>query len=232
MPGGIVENATARYQSQGGIAGRAVNGLRREVGFEVLAHAGDPENSRDPVGECHVDGVSGLQGPEAEEDRRPLIAIDVTFDNRRADLAGRRRVFVPRGLARARDQRRYLDRAVGVEPEVQEWRAHADGRDIHRDRHGALQRWTLAGRPDGTACRRGGLRRMLLGQERDAHRAHPAQDEQDAGHPGQLGPEADLLGRAAESVLRPRGDDAEPGYAGPPRIPQCGLPPGMSYQLA
>ena len=77
-----------------------------------------------------------------------------------------------------------------------------------------------------------GLRRMVLGQERDAHGGHPDQDEQDAGHPGQLGPEADRLGRAAVSVLRPRGDDAEPGYAGPPRIPQCGLPPGVSYQLA
>src|SRR5580693_10161642 len=77
MPGRIVENATARYQPQRGIVGRAVNGFRREIGFDVLAHAGDPENGRDPVGERHVDGVSGTQRPEAEENRGPLVAVDM-----------------------------------------------------------------------------------------------------------------------------------------------------------
>ena len=162
MPGGIVENATARYQPQGGIVGRAVNSSRREMGFEVLTHAGDPENGRHPVGERHVDGVSRTQGPEAEENRRPLIAIDVTFDNRRADLARRRRVFVPRGLTRARDQRRHLDRAVGVESEVQEVGGHADGRNIDGHGHGAPQPGPVTGRCDGPRRRGGWLRGVLL----------------------------------------------------------------------
>ena len=98
MTGRVVESAAARYQAQGSVVGRAVNGSRREIGFEVLAHAGDAENSGDPVGERHVDAVPGAEGPQAEEDGRPLIAVDVAFDDRRPDLAGGRRVLVPRRL--------------------------------------------------------------------------------------------------------------------------------------
>ena len=82
MAGGVVESAAAGYQAQGGEVGRAVNGFRRESGFDVLAHARDAENSRDPVGEGHIDGVSRPEGPEAEEDGGPLITVDVTFDDR------------------------------------------------------------------------------------------------------------------------------------------------------
>ena len=87
--------------------------------FGVLADAGDPEHGRDPVGELHVDGVAPVQGAEAEEDGGALLAVDVPLDDRRPDLAGRRRVLVPRRLACVRRDGGYLDRAVGVEPEVQ-----------------------------------------------------------------------------------------------------------------
>src|SRR6185437_6290557 len=41
MAGGVVESAAAGYQAQRGEVGGAVNGLRREPGFAVLAHARD-----------------------------------------------------------------------------------------------------------------------------------------------------------------------------------------------
>src|SRR5580658_7414016 len=100
MAGGVVESAAAGYQAQSRVVGRLVNGPCREMRFKVFAYAGDLENSRDAVGKPHVDGVAGAQGPEAEENRRPLIAVDVTFDDRRPDLARRRRVLVPRRLGR------------------------------------------------------------------------------------------------------------------------------------
>jgi hypothetical protein len=82
MPGGVVESAAAGYQAQGGEVGRAVNGFCRESGFGVLAHARDAENGRDPVGERHVDDVSRAQRAEAVEHRGPLIAVDVTLNDR------------------------------------------------------------------------------------------------------------------------------------------------------
>ena len=82
MAGGVVESAAAGYQAQGGEVGRAVNGFRRESGFDVLAHARDAENGRHPVGEGHVDGVSRPEGPEAEEDGGSSITVEVTFDDR------------------------------------------------------------------------------------------------------------------------------------------------------
>src|SRR5437588_13129066 len=107
MAGGIVERAAAGYQAEGRVAGRAVNGPRGEIGFGVLAYAGDAENGRDPVGERHVDGVPGAEGPEAEKDGRPLAAVDMTFDDRRPELARGRRVLIPGRLAGARFQRRH-----------------------------------------------------------------------------------------------------------------------------
>src|ERR1035438_5154576 len=91
---GVVENAAARYQAQGRVAGGAVNGFRREPGFEVLPYAGDAEPSGDPVGERHVHSVPGAEGAQPEEDSRTPITVKVTFDDRRPDLAGRRRTGV------------------------------------------------------------------------------------------------------------------------------------------
>jgi len=82
VAGGIVEIAAAGDQAQGGEVGRTVNGLGRESGFEVLAHARHAENGRDPVGERHVDGIPRAQGAEPEKDGRPLSAVDVTLDDR------------------------------------------------------------------------------------------------------------------------------------------------------
>ena len=62
MASGVVESAAARYQVKGRVAGRAVNGFRRETGFKVLAHAGDAENSGNPVGEPHVDAIPRAEG--------------------------------------------------------------------------------------------------------------------------------------------------------------------------
>src|SRR5260370_36557356 len=107
MTGGEAESAAARYQAQRRVVGRAVNGFGREIGFDVPAYAGDAENSGDPVGEPHVDVVAGAEGPEAEEDGRAVIAVEVTFDDRCADLAGRGRVLVPARLACARGTRQY-----------------------------------------------------------------------------------------------------------------------------
>src|SRR6516162_7346486 len=95
LPGGVIEGAAARYQAQAREAGRAVKGFRREIGFRVLPYTGDAENARHPVGEPHVDEVSGAQCTQAEEDGGPLIVVDVTFDDRRPDLAGGHRVLVP-----------------------------------------------------------------------------------------------------------------------------------------
>src|SRR5260370_10215996 len=127
MAGGIVESAAAGYQSEGCVVRRVVNGFRRKTGFGVLAYASDAEHSRDPVGERTLDGVPGAEGPKAEEDSGPLITVDVTFDDRRPDLAGRRRVLVPCRHTGTRFDRRYLDRAVGVDSQVQKFRVHANG---------------------------------------------------------------------------------------------------------
>src|SRR5258706_13499142 len=101
MAGGIVESAAARYQAQSRVVGKAVNGSRREIGFRVLAYAGDAENCGDTVGERHVDAVPGTEGAKPEEHGWPVMAVDVTFDDRRPDLARRRRGLVPCRLARA-----------------------------------------------------------------------------------------------------------------------------------
>ena len=82
MAGGIVVSAAAGYQPEGRVVGCAENGLGREFGLHVLAHARDAENSHDPVGEGYIDGVSRAQGPEAEEDSGPLTTVEVTFDDR------------------------------------------------------------------------------------------------------------------------------------------------------
>ncbi len=134
MAGGVVESAAASYQAEGRIVGRRVNLFGREIRLKVLAHASDPENSRDAVGEPHVNGVPGAQGTEAEEDSRSLVTVDVTFDDRGPDLAGRRRVLIPCRFTGARLERRDLDRAVGVDAQVQQARVHANGRDIDRYR--------------------------------------------------------------------------------------------------
>ena len=44
--------------------------------------------------------------------------------------------------------------------------------------------------PDRARRRQGGLRRMLLGADRDADSGGPAYDQKDAGHPGKAGTEA------------------------------------------
>src|SRR5258707_6038393 len=129
MAGGIAESAAARYHAQGRVAGNAVNGSCREIGFRVLAYAGDAESCGDTVGERHVDAVPGTEGAEPEEHGWPVIAIDVTFDDRRPDLARRRRVLVPCRLARARGERWHRYRAVRVDPQVQQFRVHVNGRD-------------------------------------------------------------------------------------------------------
>src|SRR5258708_18444202 len=98
MASGAVESAAARYQVQSRVAGRAVNGSCRETRFEVLAYAGDAEDGGDPVGERHVDPVPRAEGSQAVEDSRPVVAVEVTFDDRRPDLAGRCRVLEPCGL--------------------------------------------------------------------------------------------------------------------------------------
>src|ERR1035438_3926496 len=118
MAGGVVEIAAARYQAESRIVGRRVNLFSREMRFKVLTYASDPENSRDAVGEPHVNDVPGAQGPEAEEDSGPLVTVDVTFDDRGPDLAGRRRVLVPCRFTGARFERGDLDRAVGVDAQI------------------------------------------------------------------------------------------------------------------
>src|SRR6476619_5145652 len=115
MAGGEVEGAAAGYQAQRGEVGRAVNGCSREPGFAVLADTRDAEYGRDPVGERHVDGVAMVQGTEPEKDGGASLAVDVSLDDRRPDLARRRRVLVPRCQAGAGPDGRHLDRAVRVE---------------------------------------------------------------------------------------------------------------------
>jgi MFS family permease len=115
MAGGVVECAAAGYQPERRVISRAVNDSGREFGLGVLAHAGHPENGRDSVGECHVYGVSGPERAQPEKDGGAVIAVDVALDDRCPDLAGRRRVLVPRRCAGARGKRRHLDAAVGVQ---------------------------------------------------------------------------------------------------------------------
>jgi len=225
MAGGVVEGAAAGYQAQRGEVGRAINDVGGESGFGVLADARDPEHGRDPVGELHVNGVAPAQRAEAEEDSRPPLAVHVSLDDRRPDLAGRRRVLVPRRLAGVRPDGGDLDRAVGVEPEVQQGRIHADGRDVHRDRKRASQR-RPAGRGAGDPrLRRPGLRRVHLGADRDAHGDGAGQDEHDPGDPGQPGTRARRGGgRRGVPRLRPGDDHAEPGNTPPRRVRQCRRP--------
>src|SRR5580698_122702 len=130
MAGGVVESAAASYQPQSRIAGLSINSFSRELRFEVLAHSGDAENSGDPVRQPYLDQISGTQAAKPEEDSGPPVGIHVPFNERHADLAGRRRVLVPGSLTRRRVQRWHLDRAVGVDPQMQELRVHADGGDV------------------------------------------------------------------------------------------------------
>ena len=234
MAGGVVEGAAAGYQAQGGEVGRAVDGFRRESGFGVLADARDAEHGRDPVGELHVDGVAPVQGAEAEEDGGALLAVDVPLDDRRADLAGRRRVLVPRRLAGVRPDGGHLDRAVGVEPEVQQRGIHADGRDMHRHRERACQR-RPAGRGAGDSrLGRRGLRRVHLGADRDAHGGGAGHDEQDPGDSrpsGRAGPPGWWAAARTPSAARrrPRGTRQYAATAPPAMSPSF---PPLFYSVS
>ncbi len=227
MTGGVVEIAAAGYQAQRGEVGRAVNGFRRESRFEVLAHAGNAENGRHPVGERHVDGVARAEGAEPEKDGRPPRAVDMTLDDRRPDLAGCRRVLVPRRLPGTRLERGHLDRAVGVESQVQQLGIHADGRDPHRYRQRPGERGPAGPRPGGARRRPGRLRRVRLGAGRDAHDGGTGRDEQDPGDPGDPGAQASCRGQGGRrrvTGLRPGHDHAEAGDPPPRRVRQFRRP--------
>jgi hypothetical protein len=139
MACGVVECATAGYQPECRVIGRAVNCFSREIDLEVPAHAADPENSRDTIGKRHVHVITGLQRAQAEKDSRAPITVNVAFDDGRADLSWRSGVLVPRRLTSACGQRRHLKRAVRVEAQVQQLRMHANGGDVNRYRHRTLQ---------------------------------------------------------------------------------------------
>ena len=111
MAGGVVECAAARYQPQRGKIRIVVNYFGREFVLEVFADAGNPENARFSVGERHVDGVPRAERAQPVKDSGTVITVDVSFDDGRADLAGRGRVLQPRRLVRAGGQRRHLDGA-------------------------------------------------------------------------------------------------------------------------
>jgi hypothetical protein len=140
VAGRVVEGAAAGDQAQGRIAGRAVHGVGGEPGLEEFAHAGDAEDGGNAVRERYVDGVTRLERAQPEEDGRTLEVVDVAFDDRGPDLAGRRRVLVPGGEVGLGRDRRHRDRAVRVDAQVQELRVHADGGDVDAHRHRPVQR--------------------------------------------------------------------------------------------
>src|SRR6266704_1259852 len=115
MASGVVEIAATGYQAQSRIPGRSVNSFRWEFRFDVLAHTGDAENRCGSVRQPYLNDISRPEASQRIEDTRPLIGINVPFDDRHADLAGRRRVLVPCGLTGRCVKRRYPDRAVGVD---------------------------------------------------------------------------------------------------------------------
>src|SRR5579875_3966279 len=106
VAGRVVEVAAAGDQAEGGVARRAVHGVRRETGLEVFADSGHPEDSGNAVGQRHVDRVPGTERAKPEEDGGTPEAVDMTLDDRRPDLPGRRRVLVPGGKVGASFQRR------------------------------------------------------------------------------------------------------------------------------
>ena len=191
MAGGIVESAAAGDQAEPGVARRTVNGFRGEIGFEVLPHAGDAENGRDPVGKRHIDGVSGTQGPEAKENGRPPVTVDVALNDRCANLTGvaeylyhaaRSALVVSDGTcidpSAFTPRRRSLELTpiAGISTDTGSERA-SDGPRPAGPRTPALARdgwgaccWALTAKPTA---------------------ASPVARRSDTGHPGQAGPEAD-----------------------------------------
>ena len=184
MTGHGVEVAAAGDKPERGVISRGVDNIRRVFVFVVFPNASHAEDGRDSVGQRHIDMITGTQCAEPEKDCRSPVTIHVAFDDRRPDLPGRHRVFVPGGVIGARNEVRYLDRAILVEPEVEQVRLDAYFWDGDRNRQRLVQRRPpRASSPDVPRGRRRRSRCVLLREYRyeDGHGA--AEDEADTREP-------------------------------------------------
>lgn len=109
-----VERAAAGDESDGRDRCVAVDGERREVILRVLPHTGDSVGDDRSVGSSESDLVSGSEVAEPEEDARSGCRIDMTKNDRRADLTGCDAAFEPAGNAEAVGN---VDASIGIETE-------------------------------------------------------------------------------------------------------------------
>ena len=123
----------------------------RELVLGELLDPGHGEDRHRPVGAPHVDAVAAVQGPQPEEDPRPGAGVDVPGDDGGADRARPRAAGVP---ARHRGARRHLERAVGVDAEVDQLGPDPDRRDAQPGRPGRLLARASA-RPAARSARSG-----------------------------------------------------------------------------
>jgi hypothetical protein len=217
MAAGVVEGSAAGNKPQRGIIGGAVDDFRREFILGVFADARDAEDSRDSVGEPHVDAIPRAERAQPVEDGGPQVAVYVALDDGRPRLARCRRVLVPRGLVGAGDERWHREGPVRVEPEAQQARLDADRRDGDGDRQGAAQRRALGLGGSHRARGRGGRgRRVLLGEQGDGDDHRASEEQHDPGETRQ--PDARTArrrGRGSELAIRPRHDDTQSANARP-----------------
>ena len=233
MPGGVVENATACYQPERGIVRRAVNRFR---GNRDLAYSRTPVTRKMAVSRRRAARRWCLPGPgprAAGKDAGPQLLFDVALDTRRRQPGRASPSICTMRPARARDQRRYLYRPVGVEPEVQHRRVHPDGRDGQGYRLRTLQRGAAGRRAVGARRRGRRLRRVHLGRHHDAHGREPAHDEQRSDHPGQPGRTLTGRGGRAYPVSGHEPTTRKPAMRGhlasPMRTPWGRCPPSLIF---
>jgi hypothetical protein len=225
VPGRVVERAAAGDQPQARVPACRVDQARRVRGLGVHPHAGHPEVRRHTVGEPDADPVAGHQRPEPEEHRWPRVPVHVPDDDRRPQLAGCRRVLVPRGELVAGRQVGDRHRATGAITKPQQRRIDTDRgyRDRHRHRTTQLERPRPAGRP-GRGRRR--ARRVHLGQEDHHDRDHPETGQRHPRQGQEPRPEttAGAPWRLRVSIGRPRQHDSHADDTPPLRLSHfCGL---------
>ena len=146
----VVELAAAGNQAQLGIWHRPVHlGCGKPI-LGVSACRDDYEPGHRPVRTGHVDELAAMQFPQPEKYAGTRVGVDVADDDRRSDRARTRAAGEPSGDCRAG---RHLQRAVAGDPQPDQPRVDADGRDDQPDRcrEGLLAR--SARRPPGEPTR-------------------------------------------------------------------------------
>src|SRR5487761_1986472 len=117
----MVENSPARHQLQRGVVARTVDQGTRKVRLRVHVDTDHLEGDCPMVSQVHDYVVAYLQPIDIEEDRRPVIVVNVTEDHSRTGLSWRLPVFVP---ARNSEVRGHLNGAIRIETQFTDRRRY------------------------------------------------------------------------------------------------------------